>query len=211
MTDENGNEIDIDDIIEKVRKKFEEEERGTGSIPLPAGSDISDTERAARKEAFEATEPPKKKPLKKRLPKPKGEPIAPGIAAFGTLDEAMSALREFQEKGGVGFVLDANELRPEDFSLPKEAMGELRDLLQSLKKLCEKWNIPAIVQIQQWRQDSKIAVAGFRHIDPLRAFGHMLVFSQAFDVIFRDATSQEDLDKLTLLLMQLHQKNQGGR
>ena len=206
MTDENGNEIDIDDIIEKVRKKFEEEERGTGSIPPPAGSDISDTERAAQKAAFEASEPPKK-----RLPKPKGAPIAPGIAAFGTLDEAMSALREFQEKGGVGFVLDANELRPEDFSLPKEAMGELRDLLQSLKKLCEKWNIPAIVQIQQWRKDDKIAVAGFRHIDPLRAFGHMLVFNQAFDVIFRDATSQEDLDKLTLLLMQLHQKNQGGR
>lgn len=206
MTDENGNEIDIDDIIEKVRKKFEEEERGTGFIPPPTGSDISDTERAARKAAFEASEPPKKRPSK-----PKGKPIAPGIAAFGTLDEAMSALREFQEKGGVGFVLDANELRPEDFSLPKEALGELRDLLQSLKKLCEKWNIPAIVQIQQWRKDNKIAVAGFRHIDPLRAFGHMLVFSQAFDVIFRDATSQEDLDKLTLLLMQLHQKNQGGR
>ena len=202
-------ELDLDKIIRRVCKELEEENRGIGGMNSPGGSEVSDTVRAQQKAAYEASEPPKKKLAPKR--KTGGKPIAPGIIAFDNLEDAMKALKDFQEKGGQGCVVSGENIEPEDYAMPKEEEGRLRELLRELRKFCEKWNLPAICQVQQWRKGDHIAVAGFHHIDPLRAFGRMLILDEALQVLFHDDISGEEADALALMLMQIHQRHKGDK
>lgn len=208
-------EIDIDDILRGLKKKFEEDDCGIELANGMNGSDVSDTVKSQQKAEYEADE--QKKPRVEKKDQDDGPKIIKSkdgrsaIVACKSPEEAMEAIKKYGMPDGIltlGDLLDRILQGGADYGLTKEEDKHLEDLLKPLQEFCDKHGLPAMTLVQHYKQGKSIGMKGFRNVEEERMEIRMRFMMRLKDIIYNDECSAEDLEEIAEVLNSVHSKQE---